>query len=962
MVDCERSFASKSGSEKAVYYDSLRNTIAGCMLGVGVDNIKNLTANCIARRLTATSVSYLRRLAASSSSSLYASYFVKVRNPETNYQMLSQQLQDSVDSGYFAVLLKNVSSSYNISAFSDVTSSITVEDLTVYPSDDENNNATGNSSNSDNYAITVVVVIATIVPLITLLIALYLWYHFYYRPMIKRVSPQTEKQEHAHSSPPTDHNSQQTLLHVYNKIAPMEGLSPIDHHDSEVLGIDISQQVMLCEDRLYADKNCQELISSTAKSYSRLASQSPLSSFSSSAAAAEANTTATAVTADGIDVAALENVVLVGSNTDAPVLKNDDLSLHVGIGSNAYNIIAYVDDLVKAASLIHSRWNVHTAADDDGDDDHDHDDDSWLIEQEMDLDVNDDGNYDKRGKFNESYTTSYVDDLVMSALLMCSSPKWNEIDDEDERSRNTFTDASSENDNMIANDRAATETSYIVTAFVTDIVITALCNHESTFVMNENVRERLLNIITSEVESEERGLIYNRIEEEEEEEEDEYEEEDDHDDDDDAQTIASDEVWVDSTCTIGDKSTEGDDASQESGSSASLESSRDCDESLIRPYVDNDKDSEGDDDEIEEDQDMEIRLPSLTTVKSIEDDNSSISISPEAIVDIRSTPTDNTPNPNSGQSEISTSIRYRSDIAKRLMKGKVSNLKGTSGKEDSRSTATAASSFASSKGPKNANLNKQETANASPRDNGLLKVYTSSVKPIMMESKQQGKITPAPAEAQPNTTKNTSTNVVGYKSSSSPSSSKVSPLRSHVAKLSNPFTRLLGKESEAITSEVYDNNIIPISTIAAAATPTVASQNKSSTRTAKVSPHKGGGGGGAAADGKRPAQKQLTHPLTTSVIKTMTLKIKAAMSPTMKSSSKKTDQKLTTKLLPNSDVSTMTATTSIATKTHNLFDYMFRDTALPKTIVDEKQVHHLPTQSSLEDNEQMLSSTIISNI
>jgi len=392
-----------------------------------------------------------------------------------------------------------------------------------------------------------------------------------------------------------------------------------------------------------------------------------------------------------------------------------------------------------------------------------------------------------------------------------------------------------------------------------------------------------------------------------------------------------------------------------------LESSRDCDESLIRPYVDNDKDIEGDDDIIEEDQEMEIRLPSLITVKSIEDDNSSISISPEAIVDIRSTPTDNMPNPNSGQSEISTSIRYRSDIAKRLMKGKVSNLKKSSGKEDSRSTATAASSYASSKGPKNANLNKQETANASPRDNGLLKVYTSLVKPIMMESKQQGKITPAPAEAQPKTTKNTSTNVVGYKSSSSPSSSKVSPLRSNIAKLSNPFTRLLGKESEAITSEVYDNNIIPISTITAAATPTVASQKKSSTRTAKVSPHKGGGGGGAA-DGKRPAQKQLTHPLTTSVIKTMTLKIKAAMSPTMKSSSKKTDEKLTTKLLPNSDVSTITATTSIATKTHNLFDYMFRDTALPKTIVDEKQVHHLPTQSSLEDNEQMLSSTIISNI
>jgi hypothetical protein len=201
---------------------------------------------------------------------------------------------------------------------------------------------------------------------------------------------------------------------------------------------------------------------------------------------------------------------------------------------------------------------------------------------------------------------------------------------------------------------------------------------------------------------------------------------------------------------------------------------------------------------------------------------------------------------------------------------------------------------------------------------------------------------------------------MGYKSSSSPSSSKVSPLRSHIAKLSNPFTRLLGRESKDITSEVYDNNIIPISTIAAAATPAVASQQKSSTRTAKVSPHKGGGGGGG--DSKRPAQKQLTHPLTTSVIKAMTSKIKAAMSPTMKASSKKTDQKLTTKLLPKSNVSTIIATTAIATKAHNLFDYMFRDSALSTKIVDEKQVHHLHTQSSLEDNEQILSSSIINDI
>jgi hypothetical protein len=133
--DCERSFTSKSENEKVVFYDSLRYTIAGSMSGVSVENIKNLTAYCITRRLDAVSVSFLRRLATALSSSIYVSYFVEVRNPETNYQKLSQQLQDSVDSGYFAELLMNVSYSYNISAFDDVTSyDITVEDVTVYPS------------------------------------------------------------------------------------------------------------------------------------------------------------------------------------------------------------------------------------------------------------------------------------------------------------------------------------------------------------------------------------------------------------------------------------------------------------------------------------------------------------------------------------------------------------------------------------------------------------------------------------------------------------------------------------------------------------------------------------------------------------------------------------------------------------------------------------------------------------
>ena len=144
--DCERSFTSKSESEKVVFYDSLRYTIAGSMSGVNVENIKNLTAYCITRRLDAASVSFLRRLATALSSSMYVSYFVEVRNPETNYQKLSQQLQDSVDSGYFAELLMNASYSYNISAFNNVTSyDITVEDVTVYPSDDESSNGGVNS-------------------------------------------------------------------------------------------------------------------------------------------------------------------------------------------------------------------------------------------------------------------------------------------------------------------------------------------------------------------------------------------------------------------------------------------------------------------------------------------------------------------------------------------------------------------------------------------------------------------------------------------------------------------------------------------------------------------------------------------------------------------------------------------------------------------------------------------------
>jgi hypothetical protein len=126
--DCESSFGSKSKEEKAVFYDGLRYAILGSMTGVNENNIKNLTANCIVRRLDTASVSYWRRLAESSSSML-VSYFVKVRNPKTNYQNLSQQLQSSVESGKFAKLLMNASTLYDIPAFRDVTSyNITVED------------------------------------------------------------------------------------------------------------------------------------------------------------------------------------------------------------------------------------------------------------------------------------------------------------------------------------------------------------------------------------------------------------------------------------------------------------------------------------------------------------------------------------------------------------------------------------------------------------------------------------------------------------------------------------------------------------------------------------------------------------------------------------------------------------------------------------------------------------------
>ena len=132
MDNCESSFGSKIETEKAVFYDGLSYAIVGSMTGVSEDNIKNLTAYCIVRRLDTVSVSYWRRLA--ELSKLYVSYVVKVRNIETNYQKLSQQLQDSVDDGNFAKLLMEASSLYNISAFSNVTSyDITIEDLTVYP-------------------------------------------------------------------------------------------------------------------------------------------------------------------------------------------------------------------------------------------------------------------------------------------------------------------------------------------------------------------------------------------------------------------------------------------------------------------------------------------------------------------------------------------------------------------------------------------------------------------------------------------------------------------------------------------------------------------------------------------------------------------------------------------------------------------------------------------------------------
>ena len=133
MDDCESSFESKSESEKAVFYESLSYAIVGSMTGVSEDNIKNLTAYCIVRRLDTVSVSYWRRLA-ELSSSMYVSYFVKVRNSETNYQNLSKQLQDSVGDGDFAKLLMEASSLYNIPAFSNVTSyNITIKDVTVYP-------------------------------------------------------------------------------------------------------------------------------------------------------------------------------------------------------------------------------------------------------------------------------------------------------------------------------------------------------------------------------------------------------------------------------------------------------------------------------------------------------------------------------------------------------------------------------------------------------------------------------------------------------------------------------------------------------------------------------------------------------------------------------------------------------------------------------------------------------------
>jgi hypothetical protein len=113
--DCQSSFESKS--DKAEFYKGLKYAIVNSMTGVNENNIKNLTANCIVRRLDTTSVSYWRRLA-ELSSSMFVSYFVKVRYSETNYQKLSQQLQGSVESGNFTKLLKEAF--YNISAFREL--------------------------------------------------------------------------------------------------------------------------------------------------------------------------------------------------------------------------------------------------------------------------------------------------------------------------------------------------------------------------------------------------------------------------------------------------------------------------------------------------------------------------------------------------------------------------------------------------------------------------------------------------------------------------------------------------------------------------------------------------------------------------------------------------------------------------------------------------------------------------
>ena len=67
MDDCESSFESKSKDEKTVFYDGLRYAIVKSMTGINEDNIKNLTAKCIARRLDNASVSYWCRLTVLSS-------------------------------------------------------------------------------------------------------------------------------------------------------------------------------------------------------------------------------------------------------------------------------------------------------------------------------------------------------------------------------------------------------------------------------------------------------------------------------------------------------------------------------------------------------------------------------------------------------------------------------------------------------------------------------------------------------------------------------------------------------------------------------------------------------------------------------------------------------------------------------------------------------------------------------